>query len=157
MNSARALMLSAVSLGQVDATLDISVLLTILAKWERPLMKSFAKGAARYRKASICEDAAMTPECLQDSVREAHAQRECASRLPAPRSVPSLPVNHEIAAVEQFDKECAANQEHDGHPDRHHAAPILSELDPREEEDEYQEDHEPWPRYLDHRPFHELQ
>ena len=43
MNSARALMLSAACLGQVDATLDMNVTLMILAKWERPLVKSFVK------------------------------------------------------------------------------------------------------------------
>jgi hypothetical protein len=43
MNSARALLLTTVSLGQVAPTFDTSVMSVILAKWLGPLMMSFVK------------------------------------------------------------------------------------------------------------------
>jgi Family of unknown function (DUF5677) len=43
MNSARALLLTTVSLGQVDPTLDTNVMSMILAKWSGPLMMSLVK------------------------------------------------------------------------------------------------------------------
>lgn len=43
MNSARALLLTTVSLGQVVPTLDTNVMSVILAKWSGPLMMSFVK------------------------------------------------------------------------------------------------------------------